>query len=150
MRKKSKTSKKNDAGVESIKKDAFILGANSRLQAIVAAHSYIETGNYTSNIYRSCNNLFGMGRVYKRRTTQTGYKDFGTRVNEPRYMGCYSSNLSAIKDWFLWFEMWGKSIGDLNNMDLYDILKFMKSHKYFVIGLDTYYKRVKEIYVRIR
>jgi len=126
------------------------LGANKRLSLIIAAHSYIETGNYTSNIFRSCNNLFGMGRVYSRQNKQCGYKDFGTRNNEPRYMGCYETLADAITDWFQWFAMWGKSVGDLNNMDLRQILAFMKSKKYFVIGLNEYHQRVGKVYSELK
>jgi len=142
--------KSESANTDKIIELAQRLGANKRLSIIIAAHSYIETGNYTSNIFRSCNNLFGMGRVYSRQNKQCGYKDFGARVDEPRFMGCYETLTDSITDWFQWFATWGKSVGDLNNMNLRQILTFMKSKKYFVIGLNEYHQRVGEVYSELK
>lgn len=135
---------------ERIKAHISAVGGNSRLANIFIAHTIIETGHYKSNIYRTCNNPFGMGRVYFRKTTQCGYKDFGERVNEPKYMGKYDTLNSAIDDWFLWFNYHGMPIAYLNLLTLYQILAIMKKYKYFVIGLDEYYRRVDKIYKTLK
>jgi len=152
LNQKNKTNcvRPQSANTDKIIKLAQRLGANNRLSLIIAAHSFIESGNYTSNIFRSCNNLFGMGRVYSRQNKQCSYKDFGTRDDEPRYMGCYETLADSITDWFMWFAMWGKSVGDLNNMNLRQILTFMKSKKYFVIGLNEYHTRVGTVYSKLK
>ena len=49
---------------------------------ILLKQAKIESGNYTSAIYKTGNNLYGMRRVYKRQTTQSGgNKGYGTYNN---------------------------------------------------------------------
>lgn len=51
---------------------AYILELNIRFPHIVLAQAEIETGHFTSNIFKENNNLFGMKVATKRPTTNKG------------------------------------------------------------------------------
>lgn len=57
----------------------------------IVAQAVIESGHFTSEIYRTNNNLFGMKQVSKRSTTQTG-----KRTNKPTYGHYENWQLSVI------------------------------------------------------
>lgn len=60
---------------------------------IVLAQSILETGHYTSEIFKHGNNLIGMKLAKKRPTTATGtYKGYAT----------YSSWYQSLEDYNLW------------------------------------------------
>lgn len=48
---------------------------------VLLRHAKLESGNYTSNVYRNNNNLFGMKKVSRRPTTQTGANSYGIYKN---------------------------------------------------------------------
>lgn len=49
---------------------------------ILLKQAKIESGNYSSNVYKTNNNLYGMRRVYRRQTTQSGENNgYGTYNN---------------------------------------------------------------------
>jgi len=61
---------KNEFSPEKLK--AYILELNIKYPHIVMAQSQIETGNWTSNIFKENHNLFGMKCATKRPTTNKG------------------------------------------------------------------------------
>ena len=60
---------------------------------ILLKQAKIESGNYTSAIYKTNNNLYGMRRVYKRQTTQNG---------ENNGYGTYNNWCLSVLDRLLW------------------------------------------------
>lgn len=60
--------------VENLKKE--IKTAGIRFERIVLAQAYLETGSFTSNIFLSNNNMFGMKCATRRMTTHQG-EQFG-------------------------------------------------------------------------
>ena len=71
----------------------FLINNNAWYPDILLKQAKIESGNYTSSIYRSNNNLFGMKKVYKRPHTQ---------MTSTNHYGNYKNwELSAI-DRILW------------------------------------------------
>lgn len=60
---------------------------------VVLAQAKIETGNFTSKIFRENNNMFGMKLPYRRQTTAVG---------ENRNHAKYTDWIQSIKDYKLW------------------------------------------------
>lgn len=54
---------------------AFLTANGAWYPDILLRQAKIESGNYTSSIYKSNNNLYGMKKVNKRQTTQTDIKN---------------------------------------------------------------------------
>ena len=60
----------------------FLFDNNAWYPEILLKQAKIESGNYSSNIYKSNNNLYGMRKPYKRSTTQSGInKGYGVYQN---------------------------------------------------------------------
>lgn len=60
----------------------FLIDNNAWYPDILLKQAKIESGNYSSNIYKSNNNLYGMRVPYKRSTTQSGFdKGYGVYQN---------------------------------------------------------------------
>lgn len=60
----------------------FLIDNNAWYPNILLKQAKIESGNYSSNIYKSNNNLYGMRKPYKRSTTQSGInKGYGVYQN---------------------------------------------------------------------
>jgi len=62
--------KKNEFSEAKLKE--YILELNIKFPHIVIAQSQVETGNYTSKIFKENNNLFGMKEAKQRPTTNKG------------------------------------------------------------------------------
>ena len=60
---------------------------------VVLAQAKIETGNFTSKIFRENNNMFGMKLPYRRQTTAVG---------ESRNHAKYTDWIQSIRDYKLW------------------------------------------------
>lgn len=71
----------------------FLLENNAWYPEILLAQAKLESGNYSSKIFQSNNNLYGMKRVYKRPTTQQG---------DDKGYGYYSNWCLSVLDRILW------------------------------------------------
>lgn len=71
----------------------FLLENNAWYPEILLAQAKLESGNYSSRIFQSSNNLYGMKRVHKRPTTQQG--------GDKGY-GYYSNWCLSVLDRILW------------------------------------------------
>jgi len=60
---------------------------------IVLKQSRLETGHYTSELFKMANNLFGMRLAHVRETVAIG---------EYNYHACYSHWTESVKDYKLW------------------------------------------------
>lgn len=60
---------------------------------ILLKQAKIESGNYTSNVFKTNNNLYGMRKVYKRQTTQS---------KENNGYGAYNNWCLSVLDRLLW------------------------------------------------
>jgi len=67
---------------------------------IIIKQAKLETAYYTSNVFKTANNLFGMHLPYKRKTTAIGYiiADNGAKVAK------YSHWTQSVDDYILWKE----------------------------------------------
>lgn len=64
---------------------------------IAYAQAVLETGNFTSRIFRENNNLFGMKLAEKRRTLAVGER-YGH--------ACYDTWQDSVDDYLLWQQQW--------------------------------------------
>jgi hypothetical protein len=71
----------------------FLLENDAWYPEILLAQAKLESGNYSSRIFKSNNNLYGMKMVYKRPTTQQG--------GDKGY-GYYSNWCLSVLDRILW------------------------------------------------
>lgn len=71
----------------------FLIDNNAWYPDILLKQAKIESGNYSSNIYKSNNNLYGMRKPYKRSTTQSG-------INKG--YGLYQNWCLSVLDRLLW------------------------------------------------
>ena len=83
---------------------------NIRHTDIVVAQSAIETGNYTSTIFKECNNLFGMKLARQRATTATGTHRGHAKYNTWR---------DSVIDYALFYN---KYLSRLSRDELFDYL----------------------------
>lgn len=93
----------------------------------------METDGFTSSLFRTFNNLFGMRCVEERQTTQTGC----TTSN----FGIYKNQQSSVDDLVLYLKARKYPSGFVS---LYEMIQFMKSKNYFGNeSIDSYYAKVK-------
>lgn len=72
----------------------FLLDNNAWYPDILLKQAKIESANYTSNVYKNTNNLYGMRKVGKRQTTQLN--------NVYNSYGCYNNWCLSVLDRMLW------------------------------------------------
>lgn len=72
----------------------FLLDNNAWYPDILLKQAKIESANYTSDVYKNTNNLYGMKKVGKRQTTQLN--------NTYKGYGCYSNWCLSVLDRMLW------------------------------------------------
>lgn len=72
----------------------FLKDNNAWYPEILLKQAKLESGNYSSNVYKNSNNLYGMKKVGRRQTTQlnTTYKGYG----------CYTNWCESVLDRILW------------------------------------------------
>jgi hypothetical protein len=72
----------------------FLKDNNAWYPEILLKQAKLESGNYTSNVYKNTNNLYGMKKVGSRQTTQlnTTYNGYG----------CYTNWCESVLDRILW------------------------------------------------
>ena len=71
----------------------FLLENDAWYPEILLAQAKLESGNYSSRIFQSNNNLYGMKKVYKRPTTQQG---------DDKGYGYYPNWCLSVLDRILW------------------------------------------------
>lgn len=72
----------------------FLIDNNAWFPDILLKQAKIESANYTSDIYKNTNNLYGMRKVGKRQTTQLN--------NIYNGYGCYNNWCLSVLDRMLW------------------------------------------------
>lgn len=72
----------------------FLLNNNAWYPDILLKQAKIESANYSSNVYKNTNNLYGMKRVGKRQTTQLN--------NTYNGYGSYNNWCLSVLDRMLW------------------------------------------------
>lgn len=72
----------------------FLIDNNAWFPDILLKQAKIESANYTSDVYKNTNNLYGMKKVGKRQTTQVN--------NTYKGYGCYNNWCLSVLDRMLW------------------------------------------------
>lgn len=88
----------------------------------------LETGHYTSSAYVTHNNLFGMGVVSTRPTTQVG-----GHANADAGIGHYGNLHSSVRDLRMWFDYWELSKDSLEAR-FWELYNPSNSYQESVIG----------------
>lgn len=101
-----------------------ILKHGIKFPDVVFAQAVIETGNFTSSLFRNANNLFGMKLPKKRETLAIG---------EKRGFAVFENWTHSVNDYLLWQEY------ALRNKDI-------KTKKEYLAYLNRYYAE-NETYV---
>jgi len=111
------------------------LGFSPELSKMIIAQAAFETGNFTSNIYKKNNNLFGMKLPEKRVTTATGEK-YGHAI--------YDTVFSSIQDYKYYYQEFGLPVGFNTIRDFVEELKekgyFEAETEHYIKGVEYYYK----------
>jgi hypothetical protein len=87
--------------------DFMLTKFNVRFPEIVKAQVQLETGNYSSKVYRENNNLFGMKKAYRRPSTCKGMKNghcyyddwFDSVIDYILYQRVFLSKIDNVDDY---------------------------------------------------
>lgn len=109
----------------------FLNSLGVKFPEVVACQSYLETGNYTSDICLNANNLFGMKQVYRRPHCQNG--TYGSYA-------FYNHWVQSCIDYKYYQDFVLKD--NLSTMDEY--LDFLSKKRYFEDP--NYIQKIKNIY----
>jgi len=97
------------------------------LEKFLIAQSKFETANYTSNIFRENNNLFGMKLPKSRSTTATG---------ENRGHATFKNTRDSVIDMTKWLNMYRSQAQRITTLSEY--VTFLKSKRYFEDSITNY------------
>jgi len=126
--------------VKEIREAVLAKNGTNKLAKMLAAKAFIETGRFTSSVYRNNNNAFGMKCPTKRKTLMTRC------LNGYAY---FVDIMYSVSDYFLWWEYHKKSVASLGRLSLYELLEQEKKYNYYTTDIDSYYKKVKWFYDRL-
>lgn len=103
------------------------LGFSENASKLIVSVAMHETGNFTSNLYKSNNNYFGMKHPQRRQTTSKG---------ERNGYAFYENYEASIEDFELWFNFHGTSVEEFEAPE--ELTNFMKEKGYFTDTLENY------------
>lgn len=96
---------------------------------ILLKQAILETGNFTSTVFKENNNLFGMKHPYIRKTTS-----LGTNRNH----AVYENWVESVKDYIYWLDFHKE-----RSRDMIDYYKFLVQVNYATD--ENYIKKLKQI-----
>lgn len=102
----------------------------------IEAQAKHETGNFSSSVYKSLNNMFGMKHPSSR--PYVGVK--GTAASDGGFYQKYSSDFESLHDLFLWMD-YTKFPTTVTNSDHF--VEELKKRSYFGASIDEYKNAVK-------
>jgi uncharacterized FlgJ-related protein len=104
---------------------------------LIIAHAKVESGNFTNNLVRKHNNLFGMKHPSVRPTTS-----IGARARAEGRVGYaeFKSAVDSILDYLLWLE-YHKELKVYKTTDQY--VTMLKKHSFFGSPYIEYYNAMK-------
>jgi len=100
------------------------------------AQAKLESGNFSSNIYRQTNNPLGMGHASRRR--QLG--KISDIIHEGGNIQKYRNDTQGFRDMFLWYEF-GNFPRSVANAAEY--VNQLKRRRYFSLSESEYLKRLE-------
>lgn len=113
-------------------------GYSERMARMIYAVAQHESGNFTSRLFKSGRNMFGMKMPIVRPTTAS----FSVPASEGLFAGYRSVN-SGAKDFVLYLN-YSRYPKDFVSVD--ELVNFMKSKKYFEADVTLYSNAVKRWY----
>jgi uncharacterized FlgJ-related protein len=106
---------------------------------LIIAHAKVESGNFTNNLVRNHNNLFGMKHPSVRPTTSVGAK---ARAEGKNGYAEFSNVADSIVDYLLWLE-YHKEMKVYKTTDQY--VAMLKKHAFFGSTYKEYYDAMKSV-----
>lgn len=104
---------------------------------LIIAHAKVESGNFTNNLVKKHNNLFGMKHPNVRPTTSIGSK---ARAEGKNGYAQFNSAVDSIVDYLLWLE-YHKELKVYKTTDQY--VAMLKKHYFFGSNYQEYYKAMR-------
>jgi len=121
-----KSSRKKTLSASSVFDEALKGSGYESMTRFIFAQSQVESANFTSNLFISQNNAFGMKNARIRPTT-------GFPVEGTEFAG-YTDLKSSIQDLLLWFDYTGfPNVSDVNTY-----VRKLKDRNYFEEGQQDY------------
>ena len=111
-----------------------INGLDELQQRFIYAVAKHETGNFTSNVFKSFNNAFGMRPAKKRFRYYTG-------ISQSNYT-IYNSIEDSVMDFVDWFQSKQLNVP----REAWGGVQLMKKHGYFEDSFDNYFNAVNKYY----
>ena len=125
-------SKKGEAAIrEVIRKSEWV-----NLYPLILAQSKVETANFTSNVYRANNNLFGMNVPSKR----PFLGERGTPTPEGGTYARYKNDVTSVRDYVEWLKY---TKFPTYSMTPETFVNQMKQRGYFTASEETYLRAIK-------
>ena len=97
---------------------------------IIESQILLETGNYSSQVFKLNNNLVGMRPTYSRMNTQNG---------EAMGFAVYDNWKESLRDYSLWIALYGNNLTDDQYLELLD--KVWASNQNYRINLEKLLKQ---------
>lgn len=104
---------------------------------LIIAHAKVESGNFTNNLVKNHNNLFGMKHPYQRPTLSVGPR---ARAEGRKGYAEFKNEVDSIVDYLLWLE-YHKEIRVYKTTDQY--VTMLKKHAFFGSSRAGYYNAMK-------
>lgn len=105
-----------------------ILQSGIKFPEVVFAQAVLETGHFTSKLFRDANNLFGMKVPKKRETLAIGKRNGGYAV--------FESWESSVSDYYLWQEYFLRNKTISSQKEYFSLLnRVYSTNKKYVVSL---------------
>jgi uncharacterized FlgJ-related protein len=104
---------------------------------LIIAHAKVESGNFTNNLVKNHNNLFGMKHPSVRPTKSTGGK---ARAEGRTGYAEFKTDVDSIIDYLLWLE-YHNEVRIYKTTDQY--VAMLKKHSFFGSTYKEYYNAMK-------
>lgn len=125
--------------LNSLNSPAILASKYRNLAPFIEAQARHETGNYTSNVYKSLNNPYGMKVPKIRKFLGTPSNIISGGIPYAKY-----KNLeTAHRDFLLWLDF---SNAPTEFRNALEYVSFLKSKGYFEDRIQNYYKGVEYFY----
>lgn len=104
---------------------------------LIIAHAKVESGNFTNNLVKNHNNVFGMKHPRSRPTMSLGPR---ARAEGKNGYAAFSSTVDSTVDYLLWLE-YNKELRVYQTTEQY--VTMLKKHYFFGSSYREYYNAMK-------
>lgn len=119
-------------------------GYSGNSAKILISQAKVETGNFTSNVFKTDNNAFGMKMPSVRKTTASRKSTIVMKSEGSTPYAHYESLADSVKDVLLWLKNFKINIDAIPNVEVYAAT--IKNKGYFGAALSDYQKGMKKYF----